>query len=78
MFCAFSPFQHTRGVDDAQIRQYFCCIASSFGSYAQLRDTAGPILFQIAKTKLLLMFAARSSHRFQQGRKGQVLRKLEL
>ena len=90
-FCAFSPFQHTSGVDDAQIRQYFCCAASFFGSYAQLCDTTGPILFQITKTKLL-PFAACSSHRFQQGRcclnptqyclypglKGQVLHKLEL
>ena len=62
-----------------------------FGNYAQLRDTAGPHIFQSAKTKLL-PFAARSSHRFQQDRccpnptqcclypglKGQVLRKLEL
>ena len=38
-----------------------------FGNYAQLRDTAGPHIFQSAKTKLL-PFAARSSHRFQQGR----------
>ena len=62
-----------------------------FGNYAQLRDTAGPHIFQSAKTKLL-PFAARSSHRVQQDRccpnptqcclypglKGQVLRKLEL
>ena len=65
--CTFFPFQHTKGVDDAQIRQYFCCIASFFGSCAQLRDTAGPNIFQIAKNKLLT-FAARFSHHFQQGR----------
>ena len=65
--CTFSPFQHTRGVDDAQIRQYFCWMASFLGSCAQLRDTAGPNIFQTAKTKLL-PFAARSSHRFQHGR----------
>ena len=65
--CTFFPFQHTKGVDDAQIRQCFCCIASFFGSCTQLRDAAGPNIFQITENKLLT-FAARFSHRFQQGR----------
>ena len=89
--CTFFPFQHTRGVDDAQIRQYFCWIASFFGSCAQFRDTAGPNIFQIAKNKncchlphvLPIAFskvdAAQIQHctAFTLVKKGQVLHKLE-
>ena len=64
-FFSLPTYQRCRCCSNSTILLLYCLVF--FSSCAQLRDTAGPNIFQIAKNKLLT-FAALFSHRFQQGR----------